>query len=123
MVSLCGSCREREPLVHWTCKTEQIEIQLCEECMDDWRAQRKLDPSLGIMCPRCVVNRRQAAIERARVKEWQAMPLLADVSDEVLGAVETAMAAEGILLDIRDRVLSRLIHGDPNTRHTMRRVA
>jgi len=96
------------------CKTEGRSLLACPECLKAWRAQVTRSPSeqsrLSLRCPKCA----DWAPEKKQKKQKPRPPasqsaLKGDVAD----AINRAMHAEGLLQDVRERVLQRLARDAP----------
>jgi len=90
-----------EPYVRISCETEGSSTILCHVCYAQWRARVSSSPSLVLRCPRC------ADLEAARVPAAvRAAPV--PLTGQAARAIDAALHAEGITIDIRRRVLIRL---------------
>jgi hypothetical protein len=99
----------------WTCKVEGIQISACSSCWADWQTSVRADPALTERCPKCtraparvptalrIADKNGTSVTRAKE------PLRGVIAD----AIETAMHKEGVLADVRTRVMFRLATEEP----------
>jgi hypothetical protein len=98
---------------NWMCKVEQVQCSACPTCYAEWRQDVSVHPDLAVRCPRCaqtpdaVKRRAEASKNREPVKTDR--PLEGMIAD----AIEAAMFREGILVDVRRKVLVRLAREEP----------
>ncbi len=100
----------------WTCKVEGIQISACESCWVTWRGLVATDPSLQNRCPKCVkaLTRVPAALRIAAGKGGTSVPSATEPLRGVIAdAIDTAMHKEGVLADVRRKVLLRLATEEP----------
>jgi|HubBroStandDraft_5_1064220.scaffolds.fasta_scaffold00014_73 hypothetical protein len=91
--------------VSWVCGVEGIQISACKKCWTTWKARVAADSSLGMRCPRCSkIPPRAAEQALHNYRQTGTEPLQGIIAD----ALDSAMFREGILGDVRKRVLVRL---------------
>lgn len=108
--AVCGARYEGctgDPTSTWLCETEGAEIRMCSTCFDSWRRQAA-DLGLVQRCPRC---RSLGSPDRAgsgASGSSAAAPAVAELVGAAATAINHAMHMEGVLPDVRKRVLRRL---------------
>jgi len=100
---------QREVATVMFCTVEGRDIELCRHCHAEWRRYVGAVPALQPRCPRCApsyVKTHSAEIEaaRLRISGEDAIPLSGPLAE----AISKAMFSEGVLVDVRRRVLVRL---------------
>jgi hypothetical protein len=96
-----GLCK-RLAVTAWICPVEGVEIAACTPCVQTWRAAASVNTYLATHCPRCAKTGQPATTVPA--PQHSDRPLTGIVAR----ALESAMLAEGVLIDVRTRVLKRL---------------
>jgi len=93
---------ERKATTTFVCVIEGREVALCNNCNRIWRERVKLEPEQANRCPLCskhaipvTMPARQPALGRA-------------LAGPVAEIIDDAMFREGLLVDVRARVLRRL---------------
>ena len=89
------------PDVRITCIVEGASLMSCHSCFQVWQKESAANPGFENRCPRCAGWNPERMPVRAFTK---ASPLHGDVAE----AIDRAMHAEGLLLDVRHKVLQRL---------------
>ncbi len=90
------------------CSVEGSEVALCRPCDARWKEQVRSDRRLQNHCPRCA-PRYLASLESLASGSGEVRADSEGVpSGPVYDQVEQAMFAEGVLIDVRRRVLRRL---------------
>lgn len=93
------------PGYSWTCETEGAEIKMCTQCIGQWRIRAQNIPQLRQRCPRCA----DLAVCADAAGEVSAAPALPSrLSGAAALAIDHALHMEGVLPDVRERVLKRL---------------
>ena len=88
--------------VAWFCVIEGKEIALCGTCNRTWRARAAVDKNLQNRCPHC------ASFVGVSGPAPVQSPLVPPLSGPLADAIDKAMFTEGLLVDVRKRVLRRL---------------
>lgn len=100
-VGTTGICTVK-PYLRIYCTVEGVSLLVCSPCFANWQSKVALKPALTGRCPRC---ENMFASEPSVHKTVQpAVPLPGPVGE----AIDAAMHAEGLLRDVRERVLIRL---------------
>jgi hypothetical protein len=94
------------PDVRITCIVEGASLMACHNCHRAWQGQVQSVSGFENRCPRCALWHPERAPVRTFVR---AEPLHGTVAD----TIDRAMHAEGLLLDIRRKVLERLAQDSP----------
>jgi len=98
------------PSVRIYCKTEGRGVLACASCHAEWRRKITESPAetfrLELRCPLC-------ANWRAFRKEPLNPVVLITPTGSSAAAIDAAMHAEGLLVDIRNKVLSRIQRDAP----------
>lgn len=89
------------PEVRIYCKTEQTSRLACHNCHASWRSKIAENNTISERCPVCADH--DYSVARPAPAPVP-LPLRGPVAD----AVDKAMHAEGLLIDVRKRVLQRL---------------
>lgn len=93
---------EEHAAISWTCVVEGREIGLCNSCNRAWRERAMLEPELSPRCPLC-----SHVILPVTTPARQ--PIAGhELTGPIAEAINDAMYREGILVDVRARVLRRL---------------
>jgi len=100
---------QRNAALTFICPVEGREVSLCLNCDRVWKAFARRSPELGRRCPGCA----PIYIEQHRIEIEVHQVRISGADDEVLtgplaDALSAAMRSEGILIDVRRRVLVRL---------------
>ena len=89
------------------CNTEGQSVLICNQCLKEWRDRVSSSDAerhrLGLRCPLCAD---WSAPQHAQTTTFQNVTIT--IKGSVAEAVDRAMHAEGLLVDIRKRVLERL---------------
>lgn len=116
-MTACSSARE-EPrpedctgfaAVTWICQVEGREVNLCLPCSQAWKVTARRNPALINRCPNCAPSYYASRQVRDRgPRTGTISPDSRPYTGPLADAIDRAMLAEGILTDVRKRVLSRL---------------
>lgn len=97
---------ENDAAVAWFCTVEGREVALCGPCNRAWRARAAADPGLAVRCPFCASH--VAPPPPVRVTPTAPTSAMPPMAPDLASALDHAMFCEGMLIDVRQRVLSRL---------------
>lgn len=98
-------CEQKAALV-WFCVVEGREIALCHSCNRAWRERAKADTGFGKRCPLCV-HTYVAARDLPVIENRAGLPV-PPLTGPIADSVDFAMYQEGLLVDVRQRVLRRM---------------
>jgi hypothetical protein len=94
----------------WTCQTEGVRIEMCAHCYSQWRMRAASNPRLAARCPRCADLLVCADASGAVAAPDPSPPRLSGAAAD---AIDRALHMEGVLPDVRERVLLRLAEEAP----------
>jgi hypothetical protein len=94
------------PEIRIHCNTEGTDVSVCRTCANVWRLNARAS-GLYDRCPMCALWKPEYVAHR----EAPAAPLI--LTGSAADAIEAAMHAEGLLLDVRTQVLRRLAKDAP----------
>ena len=103
----------RNAATSFVCAVEGRDVDLCEICNRNWRLMAHSNPALTGRCPNCAYL---ALADRTPlvVPDPEGSMGVANYLDSPLAQIfDKAMMKEGLLIDVRQRVLLRLI-SDPD---------
>lgn len=107
---------EQDAAVAWTCTIEGRQIALCGSCDRAWRSRAANDDKLRHRCPLCAYA--GIAVSTGTDPNITTVPLNPVLAGELAEAIDSAMFSEGLLIDVRKRVLRRLA-ADERMRETV----
>lgn len=98
---------QRDANVASMCQVEGREFALCRSCQSLWKNRVSADPAMAVRCPNCLPSYlRTEAIRKDNATPPKDRP--APLTGSVADALDHAMFMDGILPDVRHRVLCRL---------------
>jgi hypothetical protein len=95
---------QQTPDVRITCIVEGASLMSCHSCHKAWQGQVQSVPGFENRCPRCAEWAGWSGAKPAVVREVPEQTLTGPVAT----ALDAAMHAEGLLVDVRQKVLRRL---------------
>lgn len=94
------------------CHAEGCDISLCVSCNEEWISKARNVPELAVRCPRCAPKYLAHLGVGSAPGAGPAVPARVTPRNEQVGplyaAVDQAMFAQGVLVDVRRRVLDML---------------
>jgi hypothetical protein len=110
----CWQCTFGTAVASVDCRTDGGQLFLCGECLTAWRRAVRDDLRLENLCPRCAPSRLGLWENAVRQQGTVRRPIdRGPAADQLLADADDAMRAEGILVDVRNRVINRLRFGHP----------
>jgi hypothetical protein len=102
---------QTDAVVTFVCKVEGVQVSGCRPCYDTWRTLAGTSELIAQHCPRCyrAPARVPAAVRGAVPLVRGSDPLTGVIAD----AIDAAMFREGVLGDVRKKVLVRLANEEP----------
>lgn len=101
---------ETNASISWICVVEGAQISACRSCRAKWQVKVQRDSALQNRCPNCepVPIRVRDNPKPSKIKK-HTQPLTGVIAE----ALDAAMFHEGILIDVRNKVLLRLATDSP----------
>lgn len=112
---------ERKAVIALSCHVEGRQYALCRPCDATWKKKASGNAGVSLRCPLCVhiflATEAGAPVPQAPARQdpmVHSAPLRGPLAD----VVDYAMYAEGLLIDVRGRVLRRMA-SDPRTKELL----